>query len=286
MQCRPMEPEPTGIRESICDLEDIRCVLFDVYGTILISGTGEVGTVSESNIGTFLNEALNAAGFEVMDASAGDRGAALLRQEILSDHERKRADGIEYPEVDIRDIWKTVMDRMTMDGAIGNPNSHEGITRLALEYECRVNPVWPMPGLEGALAELRSRDMVLGIVSNAQFYTPIFLRILLNETLEDTGFDPELCVWSYLMKEAKPSIRLYEQSAILLKKKYGVSPSQTLYVGNDMLNDIWPAARIGFRTALFAGDRRSLRLRDDDERIGDTRPDLIVTDLGQIVGAV
>jgi len=50
-----------------------------------------------------------------------------------------------------------------------------------------------------------------------------------------------------------------------------------------MLNDILPAQRIGFKTALFAGDKRSLRLRPDDARCEDIVPDIIVTDLLQLV---
>jgi putative hydrolase of the HAD superfamily len=62
----------------------------------------------------------------------------------------------------------------------------------------------------------------------------------------------------------------------------GIQPVAVLYVGNDMLNDIYPANAIGFQTALFAGDRRSLRLRKDDPRCAALSPDLVVTDLGQL----
>jgi len=63
---------------------------------------------------------------------------------------------------------------------------------------------------------------------------------------------------------------------------HGINPQQPLYVGNDMLKDIWPAARLGCKTALFAGDRRSLRLREDDERCRELEPDLVVDDLSQL----
>ena len=43
-----------------------------------------------------------------------------------------------------------------------------------------------------------------------------------------------------------------------------------------------PADAVGFQTALFAGDRRSLRLRTEDRRCLDLRPDLVLTDLGQL----
>jgi putative hydrolase of the HAD superfamily len=49
-----------------------------------------------------------------------------------------------------------------------------------------------------------------------------------------------------------------------------------------MLKDIWCAAQAGFKTALFAGDRRSLRKREDDERCKNHRPDAVVTELAQI----
>ena len=53
-----------------------------------------------------------------------------------------------------------------------------------------------------------------------------------------------------------------------------------------MLNDIFPAQKVGFKTALFAGDQRSLRLRADDPRCRELTPDLVVTDLGQLIGLI
>jgi putative hydrolase of the HAD superfamily len=50
-----------------------------------------------------------------------------------------------------------------------------------------------------------------------------------------------------------------------------------------MLNDIFPAKITGFQTALFAGDKRSLRRRTDDPRCRNLKPDLVVTDLGQLI---
>jgi putative hydrolase of the HAD superfamily len=53
-----------------------------------------------------------------------------------------------------------------------------------------------------------------------------------------------------------------------------------------MLNDIYPARKAGFKTALFAGDQRSLRMRSDDPRCRDLTPDLVVTDLGQLIAVI
>lgn len=62
---------------------------------------------------------------------------------------------------------------------------------------------------------------------------------------------------------------------------------EALYVGNDMLNDILPANREGFQTCLFAGDRRSLRLREQDPRCAGVAPTEVVgslRELGQHLG--
>jgi FMN phosphatase YigB (HAD superfamily) len=39
----------------------------------------------------------------------------------------------------------------------------------------------------------------------------------------------------------------------------GISPAETLYIGNDPLQDIVTAAACGFKTALFTGHPDSIR---------------------------
>jgi putative hydrolase of the HAD superfamily len=62
-----------------------------------------------------------------------------------------------------------------------------------------------------------------------------------------------------------------------------IPPSEAIYVGNDMLNDVWAASQAGFRTAWFAGDARSCRRREDDPRCRSLRPDLVLTSLLQLL---
>jgi putative hydrolase of the HAD superfamily len=49
-----------------------------------------------------------------------------------------------------------------------------------------------------------------------------------------------------------------------------------------MRKDICPAAGVGFRTALFAGDARSLRLGDEESPGCGMKPDLVITALNQL----
>ena len=97
----------------------------------------------------------------------------------------------------------------------------------------------------------------------------------------EIGFTEELALYSFVYGFAKPSTFLFEKARQKLLAR-GIEASEALFVGNDMLNDVYAAGRAGFQTALFAGDRRSLRLRIDDQRCSDIRPDLTVINLLQL----
>jgi len=260
----PLEPHPTHLVPKLDPLPGIRAVLFDIYGTLVISASGDIGLAGERDPTSAFTAALAAVGL------TATFGPARIEQAIRAAHARRKAAGIEFPEVDILEIWRTLLP------------SQDRLARLAVEYECRVNPVWPMPGLAQLLEDLRQRPLALGIVSNAQFYTPLMLEAFLGSSLTDLGFDAACCAWSYRLLEAKPSTRIYQVALAGLERTHGIAPSQILYVGNDLRNDIRPASETGCRTALFAGDARSLRLRKEDPDCTGVVPDRVVTELCQI----
>ena len=136
-----------------------------------------------------------------------------------------------------------------------------------------------MPDAQPVIEELHRRGLVLGIVSNAQFYTPLLFEAFFLQSTEQLGFDPDLSFFSYQHRQAKPGTWLYEQLVDALAARE-LDPAQILYIGNDALKDIHPAAQLGFRTALFAGDERSLRLREDHKDL--LPPDAVITKLRQI----
>jgi putative hydrolase of the HAD superfamily len=142
-----------------------------------------------------------------------------------------------------------------------------------------------MPQLTKMLTFCRKQKLLLGIISNAQFYTPMLFKWFCNSDEQNLGFDPGLLFYSFEYRVAKPSPALFEMAADKLNAR-GIQPVEILYVGNDMLNDIYPAHIVGFQTALFAGDRRSLRLRTEDPRCAELSPELVLTDLGELIGYI
>ena len=172
--------------------------MFDVYGTLISSGVGDISLASESNRDASLRASLVDNGFDLTEASREHALDQQLHAIICQHQAKRRSEGVDYPEVDIRLVWQELIHTM--------------------------------------------RELI-----------------------------------------AKPSTHLYTIAANRLMKHHAIDASAVLYIGNDIRNDIWPAQKIGFKTALFAGDDRSLRRRKDDPDCSHIAPDLVLTDLSQII---
>jgi len=279
-----LEPIPTDVEPSgRLGRGEVRTVLFDVYGTLLVSGSGDVGTAQETVGSDPFIRALSSFGEKnrVRNApAAGEVAREGYFEEIELEHTVKIEGGTDHPEVDIREIWRKVWIRLGDSGLVEDgPLAEASVEELALYYELYSNPTYPMPRSRETVEALRDSGIRLGIVSNAQFFTPLLFPGQMGATTEELGFEYELLMWSFKEGVAKPSPDIFGR---LLERVGDLDPSTALYVGNDMLNDIAAAASCGFKTCLFAGDRRSLRLRSDEERCAGVVPDLRITSLDQI----
>ncbi len=278
----PLVPEPTDVGPVLGPLPGIRAVLFDVYGTLLVSAAGEPVEHGRPRGDVAVRVAFEACGIPLRspgDAAAVDR---MLRRAVSGEKRRRRAAGVPHPEIDILRTWAEVLALGRRRGLVPADAPDLDLEALALVHECIANPVWLMPGAAGAIAALRARGLVLGIVSNAQFYTPVILRALFGSDLEALGFEDACSAWSYRAGIGKPDPALFRIAAEGLRDRHGIAPGDALFVGNHMEKDVAAAAAAGFRTCLFAGDAGSLRM---EVRAGPpARPDAVVTALDQIPG--
>lgn len=247
----------------------VRAVLFDIYGTLFVSDSGDIGIAQKQahNL-ALLGDLCRHYGIDVPP----DQVTQRLFQSIRMTHERIKQAGITHPEIKIDAVWQDILGWQ----------DHDRIRDFALEYEWAVNPSYPMPGLDETLRTIRRRSLVMGLISNAQFFTPLLFEWFLGAAPTDCGFMPDLTVYSYQCGEAKPSETLFLHCADKLSNM-GLPPESVVYVGNDMLNDIVPAAKMGWQTVLFAGDHRSLRLRRENNECRLIHPNLVITNLRQLL---
>jgi len=246
----PMAPQPIDLSPSLKKLDGVRYLVWDLYGTLLMStaGTDQNASLHETTLRSLLSDSSELPHFSL---------SVHLRNLIAQDHARSRKSGIDFPEVNILEIWSRFFKSLDL-----SPPSN--VEEFALRFEFMTNPCRPFPGAKKAL----SHPATIGLISNAQFYTPLLLEAFSLPV-------PELTFYSYLDHQAKPGTFLFEEFL-----KDGPPPEEILYIGNDLLNDIAPAHRVGMRTVLFAGDARSFRPRP--RRSDLPRPDAILTSLEQV----
>ncbi len=276
---------PDDVTARLQQLSGIRAVIFDVYGTLFSSGVGDISLATEQYRDAELKSTLSDNGIHLTDEAKTARLDDRLHEHIHAHQAARKEDGIEYPEVEIREVWVDFIQALVADGLI-TEDFEADIETLIIDYESRVNPTQAMPELEATLSQLHECDQVLGIISNAQFYTRLLFDTYLAKDLETLHFDERINVWSYRELEGKPSQALYRLSAAHLKQHHGIEPHEVLYIGNDMRNDIWPASEVGFKTALFAGDTLSLRRRKEHPNCADLVADLEITTLSQILECI
>ncbi|WP_404304989.1 HAD family hydrolase [Neorhodopirellula lusitana] len=252
---QPLEPIPTSATAQLKTLPDVQAVIIDIYGTLVISGSGEVGT-----------------------ADCADNDNHAIRQRIQEVNSARLSESNPRPEVELLDIWQHVLVQSNRLDVANDPHA---VATMMAELEARNNPTWPMPGAKDALDEVARSGRKLGIVSNAQAYTVPIVEDLIGGPLE-TVFELDLCHFSNRYLASKPGTLMFDRLVASLAR-IGLRPNQAVYVGNDMLNDVFAANQAGLQTALFAADSRSLRLREDHAACENLLPDVVLTAWNQLV---
>jgi putative hydrolase of the HAD superfamily len=265
----PLSPIPTNVKNEGILKEPVSAVFFDIYGTLFISSSGDISLSQKNSSGSKqLAELLHNFNINMPVENV----IKSFFDTIQKEHKKQKTDGVDFPEVEVDLIWKQLLKLDSISSA----------REFAIRYEMIVNPVYPMPGLDEVLSHLKIKNKMLGIISNAQFYTPVLFDFFCGSFPEQLGFDPDFIFYSFEHGYAKPSKYLFQEAKKIITQK-GLEPQEVLYIGNDMLNDIYPATTVQFQTCLFAGDRRSLRLRREEPECTDLKSDIIINDLKQLI---
>jgi putative hydrolase of the HAD superfamily len=91
-----------------------------------------------------------------------------------STHMTLKEKGVDYPEIEVDKIWMQVLESYDIYSA----------RRFAVEFEFLVNPVYPMPHAKSMLDACSEHSIQMGIISNAQFFTPMLFDIFFKSSGE------------------------------------------------------------------------------------------------------
>jgi putative hydrolase of the HAD superfamily len=260
-------------------LTDIRVVLFDVYGTLINYWRPEFAaedtkkkallgafekTISHFGMDRYLTE-MNPE--ESPEKTLWDlyHGLIALRHKLSIDK------NVEFPEVKIEEVWNMIIlmlkRRGYEQGSAFSKDASEFARCVAFYYNFYSFNRGLYPGVAQALKSLSDSNILIGIVSNAQFYTSMDLTLLLRDQtrgqIDDLTrlFDPDLLIFSYEYGVSKPNPLLFRKLFDALYE-FQILPSQALFVGNDLVSDIKPASDAGMKTGFFIGDKESAFVHD------------------------
>ncbi len=265
-------------------LYDIQAAIFDIYGTLI--NYWDDSFSSENKESKLKQVFLNLSNHFEFRATLEKIDPTKPAEQTLFDfyhslitlkHEEAIKGGKSFPEVVIEEVWDIIISILARNGY--NPIKYQVGTRrdfaksMAYYYNFFALQRGFFGGVVPALKALKEKNIRLGILSNAQFYTPIDLTLFIRDNSEDKElvdylelFDTDLCFFSYEYGVAKPNQLLYRRLFDALYEAE-ILPAQTIFIGNDLSLDVKSAEEVGLKTALFTGNVNSTFKHDLEGKI-------------------
>lgn len=288
--------QPIALQSKTEKLRDIQVAIFDVYGTLI--NYWEESFRDEEEKQLFIKDVFKrTAEYFGFSDTLEKIDPSKLPEETLYDfyhgliamkHEEGKKGGKTFPEIKIDELWNVILSILINNGY--NLDDHLRGSRkdtamcIAYFYNFFALKRGFFPGVVETLKELKANNIKLGIISNAQFYTPIDLSLFLRDQDDKLVdylelFEQDFVFFSYEYGVAKPTGIFYERLFDALYE-HSVLPEQTVFIGNDLLLDVKSAQDVGLKGALFTGKSQSTFLHKKGNQIFaditfDTFPELL-----------
>ncbi|MFO0823624.1 MAG: HAD family hydrolase [Gemmataceae bacterium] len=288
----PVKAKPSGSEMPV------KAVFWTVYGTLVAIPGGEIQYEHQHDFVTDAALEKVIKEFKMWNSMSRKPGAPSaymkeLFRKALTTLQMAGSGGEKHPEVQAERVWDDIIKKLlqkdyTYDvGMYGSMPDY--VKKITYFYHASIQGTGPYPGAAETLRMLADRGVVQGLLADGQCFTPGQLQRCLKQQdsgLELAGVIPEsLRLISADKKAKKPSETLFK-AAVAVAGGRGLSPSEVLHVGSSLTRDIAPAKKAGFRTALYAGDKNSLAATPEQLKDPATRPDVLLTELPQILEVI
>ncbi|RPI03529.1 MAG: HAD family hydrolase [Ignavibacteriae bacterium] len=239
----------------------IRGLIFDVNGTLADIHTNEW----HDDVYRVLSNLLSYQGI-LLDANAVKNLYFLIMEK------QRSASGERHPEFDVVGIFREIIAQYSTDFTRRLPPGKLEQLPLLLAETHRAASRYRLQlyhGVEDTIKQLFP-NYRLTIVSDAQsaYAVPELNAVGLLDY-----FDPFIVSGNFGYR--KPDKRLFERALTEMK----LPPSEVVFVGNDMYNDIHGAQKCGMKTIFFKSDQ-GLQKKEG------VKPDYIIYDFPEILNAL
>jgi FMN phosphatase YigB (HAD superfamily) len=294
----PPTPHAPKAKPHLVRMPMVRAVTWSVYGTLLNIFNGNL--LFEHPQQFVMDIALDKTVQEFkmwgsMYRKPGQPSEYLAEQykKLLEEQKMLPSPGEKQPEIVVERIWEGVIKRLMQKdykfdaGFFGSLNEYS--RKIAYFFHASLQATAAYEGATAAVRHLHSLGRAQGLLGDAQCFTLVQLQrgLAAQDSAADVDalFDASLRSLSFELGARKPSERLFKHFLAAAAQR-GFAPSQILHVGSRITHDLVPAKKLGMRTALFAGDKESLQATSEQIKDHATRPDCLLTELGQIADIV
>jgi FMN phosphatase YigB (HAD superfamily) len=279
-------------------MSGLRAVSWSIYGTLVAIGEGELLCEHPQKFIMDLALEKTVQEFKMWGSMARKPGQpseymGQLYNKALTDLRMVPSRGEKFPEILVERIWENILKKLLQKdykfdaGFFGSLNEY--CRKVAFFFHASLQGTACYEGAAATLQQLKERGIALGLVADAQCFTVIQMQrgLACQEPTArvDALFDKDLRALSFDVGAKKPSDRLFETLVKALSNR-GIAAHETLHVGSRIAQDVVPAKKAGMRTALFAGDKASLGATPEQLKDPKSRPDVLVTELAQILDVV
>jgi FMN phosphatase YigB (HAD superfamily) len=285
-------------RPHLLRLPEVRVVTWSIYGTLLAIGGGELYFEHPQQflMDVVLDKTIQE--FKMWGAMSRKPGqpADYLREiyrNLLIEQKAAAGARARYPEIHAERLWEAFLKKLLQKdyqfdaGFYGSLN--EFSRKVAYFFHASLQGTICYPGAATALRHVKKSGLAQGLLADAQCFTLVQLERGLTRQdpsarLDDL-MDPQLRALSCEIHARKPSDRLFRHILSLCAQR-DIAPAQVLHIGAHVTHDVVPARRLGMKTGLFAGDKASLQATRDQLQGRASRPDVLLTELGQIAEVI
>ena len=279
-------------------LPGLRAVTWNVYGTLLAIAEGELCFEHPNKFIMDLALDKTIQEFKMWQAMTRKPGQPAeymhtIYRRVLDEFRLQPSAAERYPEIPADKVWEAIVKKLLQNEYSFNASFFGSLDdysrKIAYFFHRSLQGTACYPGAAAALEYVADQLGHQGLIADGQCFTCVQLQRGLREqgcTRSLAELIPEsLRVLSWEVRAKKPSERLFRLGLARLAER-GIKPSQVLHVGSHLRHDVAPARGLGMKTALFAGDKASLHAHSDQLKDPHLRPDVLITELNQIVEIV
>lgn len=296
----PLGPAPAPYRSAqpyLPRIPGIRCVVWNGYGTLLLlsGGTPQLLNPDPTMRKIALEKTIHE--FKMWQAMTRKPGEPSKYMETVVRQVADRLAMTRYnaPHCELRfdAVWAGVLGRLFQKeysydtGFYGELGDY--CQKITYYYLRASQGATAVPQASPTLRELRDRGLAQGVHADGQCNLPaqLWRCLTAHGTVASLAelFDPALLLWSFEIGMRKTGASSFQALLRALAKR-GYAPQNVLYVGSDVERDIAPANRHGLRTALALVDKGSTAVTPEQLKDKRTRPDCLLTELGQVLEIV